>query len=159
MTTSLHRFRLAAVLAAALAAAPAAGQIVTDGSVGDRVSLTGDLVRIEDGLGRRSGGNLLHSFERFNTNAGQTALFGVPDGVDTVIGRVTGGEASRLDGRVSFVDPAFAAPRAADFWFFNPAGVLIGPDAEFRTSGALRFSGGDGMIFADGARLTANLAD
>ncbi|MEM8755051.1 MAG: hypothetical protein AAGF90_18965, partial [Pseudomonadota bacterium] len=85
--------------------------------------------------------------------------FGVPDGVDTVIGRVTGGEASRLDGRVSFVDPAFAAPRAADFWFFNPAGVLIGPDAEFRTSGALRFSGGDGMIFADGARLTANLAD
>lgn len=142
-----------------LIAAPAPAQIVTDGSVGEARVLTGGLVRIEDGLGRRSGGNLLHSFDRFSVETGQIAFFGVPGGVDTVIGRVTGGEASRLDGRVAFLDADFAVPAAADFWFFNPAGVLVGPNAQFPTGGALRFSGGDALIFADGATVSADLAE
>lgn len=149
--------RLAA--AAALTAGGAAAQVATDGSVGARRSLDGPVAAIGAGLGARRDGNLFHSFRRFSVPAGGRATFGVPEGVDRVIGRVTGREASAIDGIVSFADDAtFTRPAAADFWLINPNGVFIGPEAQFRTSGALHLSGGDAVLFADGAGFAADMA-
>src|SRR5688572_32109907 len=53
------------LLAALLAAGPVQAQIVTDGSVGPRASLSGPEVEIGADLGARRGANLFHSFERF----------------------------------------------------------------------------------------------
>ena len=116
------------------------------------------MFRIEPGLGAQRGGNLFHSFETFNVGTAEAALFGVPGGIDTVIGRVTGSGASAIDGIVSFVQPGTAIPTGADFWFFNPNGVVVGPNAQFRTSGALYFSGGDSVVFSDGATFSADMS-
>ncbi len=142
---------------AALLAAPAPAQVVTDGTVGARVSLDGSAVFVDPALGRRAGGNLIHSFSAFDVQTGAAAAFGLPAGVERVIGRVTGPGASAIDGIVSFVDGSFS-PVAADFWFFNPNGLTIGANAEFRTSAALRLSAGDTLIFGDGTRLSAEAA-
>ena len=143
----------------------AGAQIATDGSLGARTNLDGDFTIIGSQLGRRSGENLFHSFERFSVlttivggteNIG-TVIFGLPDGVNRVIGRVTGAEASTLNGLISFADDATnSIPVGADFWFFNPNGVVVGPNAQFRTSGALYFSGGDSVIFSDGRTFSAD---
>src|SRR5687768_7423780 len=90
------------LLAALLAAGPAPAQIVTDGSVGPRVSLRGGQIEIGADLGTRSGDNLFHSFERFGIAPGQTATFTGPDTVRNVISRVTGGETSHIDGTLAF---------------------------------------------------------
>ncbi len=132
-------------------------QIATDGTLGAKVDLSGDFTIIDSQLGRRSGENLFHSFERFSVNDGAITIFGVPTGVNAVIGRVTGTEASALNGLISFADDATnSLPVAADFWLFNPNGVMVGPNAAFRTSGALYFSGGDSVIFSDGATFSAD---
>ncbi len=150
---------IASLIAAALMLSLAGGasaQIATDGTLGARTDLSGDFTIIGSQLGRRSGENLFHSFERFSVNGG-TVVFGVPDGVGAVISRVTGDQASALNGLVSFADDATnSLPVAADFWLFNPNGVVVGPNAEFRTSGALYFSGGDNVIFSDGSAFSAD---
>src|SRR5688500_2087213 len=89
------------LLAALLSAGPVQAQIVTDGSVGPKVSLSGSQIDIGADLGTRSGDNLFHSFERFGIGTGQTATFTGPDTVRNVISRVTGGEASRIDGTLA----------------------------------------------------------
>lgn len=148
---------IAAVLALALGAGAPRAQITTDGSLGARTDLSGDFAIIGGDLGRQSGENLFHSFERFSVNDGAVAVFGVQDGVSRVIGRVTGAEASTLNGLISFADDATTSiPVGADFWLFNPNGVVVGPNASFRTGGALYFSGGDSVMFSDGATFSAD---
>jgi large exoprotein involved in heme utilization and adhesion len=56
-------------------------QIVTDGSVGPKVSLHGGQIEIGSDLGTRRGDNLFHSFEKFGVATGQTATFTGPDTV------------------------------------------------------------------------------
>ena len=60
---------------ALLAAGPVQAQIVTDGSVGPKVSLSGGQIEVGADLGARSGDNLFHSFETFGIATGQTATF------------------------------------------------------------------------------------
>jgi large exoprotein involved in heme utilization and adhesion len=56
-------------------------QIVTDGSIGPKVHLSGGNIEIGAGLGTRpqNGANLFHSFEKFSIGSGQTATFTGPD--------------------------------------------------------------------------------
>jgi hypothetical protein len=58
-----HQFGLP-LLVALLVAAPVQVQIVTDGSVGPKVSLSGGEIKIGANLGTRRGDNLFHSFEK-----------------------------------------------------------------------------------------------
>jgi hypothetical protein len=59
------------LLAALLATGPVQTQIVTDGSVGSKISLQGGEIKIDADLGARRGDNLFHSFERFGIATGQ----------------------------------------------------------------------------------------
>jgi len=87
------------LLATLLAAAPAHAQIVTDGTLGPKVSLSGSTVDIGAQLGTQRGDNLFHSFEKFGIAAGQTATFTGPDTVKNVISRVTGERSPPLTAR------------------------------------------------------------
>src|SRR5918995_815987 len=89
------------LLAALLVAVPVQAQIVTDGSVGPKISLSGGEIKIGADLGTRRGDNLFHSFERFGIAAGQTATFTGPGDIKNVISRVTGGEVSTIDGKLA----------------------------------------------------------
>jgi filamentous hemagglutinin family protein len=137
------------LLAALLTAGPVHAQIVTDGSVGPKVSLRGGEIEIGADLGTRRGDNLFHSFETFGIATGQTATFTGPGAIKNVISRVTGGEVSRIDGTLS------SKVGQADLYFLNPAGVIFGPNAQLDVPGSLHVSTAHELRFADGTRFSA----
>src|SRR5262245_56046131 len=76
--------------------------IRTDEAARDQVELTGPSVEIPADLGWTSGGNLFHSFERFDVGTRSLATFtrhGLSESVDIdhVVVRVTGSAPSQID--------------------------------------------------------------
>src|SRR4051812_28066478 len=137
------------LLAALLTTAPVQAQIVTDGSVGAKVSLQGGEIEIGADLGTRRGDNLFHSFEKFGIATGQTATFTGPGAIRNVISRVTGGEISNIDGTLA------SRVGQADLYFLNPAGVMFGPNARLDLPGSLHVSTAHELRFADGVSFSA----
>jgi len=126
----------------------AGAQIRTDASLGRPAqTLAGPDYLIPETLGRLSGANLFHSFQTFNVQSGQTASFGTATpGIANVISRVTGGEASRIDGTIR-LSSAGAAP---DFYFINPAGVVFGAGASLDVPASFFAGTADSIKFPDG---------
>ncbi|MCP5154785.1 MAG: filamentous hemagglutinin N-terminal domain-containing protein, partial [Ectothiorhodospiraceae bacterium] len=132
-----------------LASANAGAQVVTDGTVGPGRVIPGPDHAIPHTLGARIGGNLFHSFTRFDLPTGTSATFSGPGGIAHVLARVTGGSASSIDGRLSATIPG------ADLWLVNPAGVLFGPNASLDLGGGFHVAGADHVTLADGGRFDA----
>jgi filamentous hemagglutinin family protein len=150
MSNGVHSHRLGPpLLAALLVAGPVQAQIVTDGTVGPKVSLRGGEIEIGADLGTRRGDNLFHSFEKFGIATGQTATFTGPGTVKNVISRVIGGEVSNIDGKLA------SRVGQADLYFLNPAGVMFGPNATLDVPGSFHVSTAHELRFADGARFSA----
>jgi filamentous hemagglutinin family protein len=137
------------LVALLVAAGPVQAQIVTDGSVGPKVSLRGGEIKIGADLGSRRGDNLFHSFEKFGIATGQTATFTGPGDIKNVISRVTGGEVSSIDGKLA------SKVGQADLYFLNPAGVMFGPNATLDVPGSFHVSTAHELRFADGAHFSA----
>jgi filamentous hemagglutinin family protein len=137
------------LIAALLFAGPVHAQIVTDGSVGPKVSLRGGQIEIGADLGSRRGDNLFHSFEKFGIATGQTATFTGPGAIKNVISRVTGGEVSNIDGKLA------SKVGQADLYLLNPAGVMFGPNATLDVPGSFHVSTAHELRFADGASFSA----
>jgi filamentous hemagglutinin family protein len=141
--------RLGLLLAALLAAAPVQAQIVTDGTLGPKVSLQGGEIKIGADLGSRRGDNLFHSFEKFGIATGQSATFTGPGDIRNVISRVTGGEISNIDGKLA------SKVGQADLYLLNPAGVMFGPNARLDVPGSFHASTAHELRFTDGAHFSA----
>ena len=122
---------------------PCPAQIITDGSLGPAVELTGENVNIGEELGKRAGNNLFHSFQDFNINIGQSATFTGDATIERVISRVTGGNVSNIDGLLRSTIPN------ADFFLVNPAGVMFGPNTTIDISGSFSVSTADFLRFGD----------
>ena len=133
----------------------ATAQITLDGSLGPAGALEGLDVEIPAELGQRLGGNLFHSFGRFNVPTGGSALFTGPTGITHVIGRVTGGEVSIIDGRLG---TAFQGS-SPDLWLLNPAGVVFGAGASLDVQGGLHVSTADYLRLGEGGRFSADLGN
>lgn len=139
---------LSLAVMALLAPLVAAGQVRTDGSVGAARSLSGPTYAITESLGRRAGNNLFHSFQAFRIGSGETALFSTTTPtIANVIGRVTGGEVSTIDGTIRLQ----AAAGAPALFLVNPAGVVFGAGAVIDVPGAFHVSTADSVRFPDGA--------
>jgi filamentous hemagglutinin family protein len=144
-----HRLGPPLLVALLVAAGPVQAQIVTDGSVGPKVSLSGGQIEVDADLGARSGDNLFHSFETFGIATGQTATFTGPGTIRNVISRVTGGEVSNIDGTLA------SRVGQADLYFLNPAGVMFGPKATLDVPGSFHVSTAHELRFADGVSFSA----
>ncbi len=127
-------------------------QIKTDGTLGRIETLSGPNVTIPADLGEQHEGNLFHSFETFNLNTHETATFTGPDLITNILTRVTGGRPSFLDGTLRSAIPH------ANFYFFNPSGMVFGEHAQLDLAGgALYASTAAGIkLGADGAFLTTS---
>ncbi|MEK0085909.1 filamentous hemagglutinin N-terminal domain-containing protein [Benzoatithermus flavus] len=123
--------------------------MATDGTLGPRLRLAGPEVTIPARLGQTRGKNLFHSFARFGVEEGQRVTFTGPSGLRNIIGRVTGGAPSTIDGTLRSKVPG------ADLWLLNPAGILFGPDARLAVQGSFHASTADELRFADGAVFSA----
>jgi len=138
----------------ALVSAGARGQGITvDGRLSPAQTLAGPNYAIGANLGRQVGGNLFHSFGAFGLNNGERATFSGPATVNNVIGRVTGGAQSSIDGTVR------STIQGANLYLINPAGVVFGPNARVNVSGSFHASSADYLRFQDGARFQATNPD
>jgi filamentous hemagglutinin family protein len=147
--TIVQRARRAAGLAALFAAACGAqAQVRTDGSLGRAAqSLPGPNFVIPENLGALRGANLFHSFSVFGIGTGESATFTTTTrGIANVVSRVTGGEASAINGLLRLA----AADGTPGFFFINPAGVTFGAGASIDVPGAFHVSTADYLRFADG---------
>src|SRR5919198_1231460 len=130
-----------------------AAQIAPDATLGTAVTNAGGAYTISGGSVK--GNNLFHSFSQFSVPTSGKALFEGPTTVDpttiqNVLSRVTGVQASSIDGTISTRDAALARPMfSANFWLINPNGVIFGPNAILDVGGAVRISTADQIIFSD----------
>ncbi|MCU0587306.1 MAG: filamentous hemagglutinin N-terminal domain-containing protein [Syntrophobacteraceae bacterium] len=155
-STTLHQvirisFLLALSAVGSLPAAVSQAQVRLDGTMGPAGSLSGPHYHIGSELGRqpKNGPNLFHSFGDFSLRKGESATFTGPASVENIIGRVTGGNRSDIQGLLrSKID-------GANIFLINPAGVVFGPDARLDIKGSFHVSTADYLRFSDGAQFDA----
>ena len=107
--------------------------VVLDGSMGTAGPLTGPNYLITAGMGRQIGPNLFQSFSSFNLTSAESATFtaaGSTGPISNILARVTGGSASSIDGTIT------SQIAGANLFLLNPAGVMVGPDAQVNVSGS-----------------------
>ena len=131
----------------------ALSEITLDGSMGATGSLAGPDYQITEDLGQRAGSNLFHSFGKFNINSAESATFSGSAGINNVISRVTGGQASTIDGAFQSTIPG------ANIYFLNPSGVIFGENASLDVQGSFHASTADYLKFKDGVKFETGLAN
>jgi filamentous hemagglutinin family protein len=130
-------------------------QIVPDGTLGSELSSlsSGPLVNVTNPAspvtliqgGALRGANLFHSFSNFNVAQGQKVYFTNPVGVTTILTRITGTQASLVDGTLGI-------DGSARLFIMNPNGITFGKLSEFSrlteatTAEEARF--GSGLVFS-----------
>lgn len=146
-----------ALAASLLATRPVQAAIITDGTMGASMTLQGASMTLQGAsttlqgastinynvpstLGRTQGNNLFHSFSSFDLSSRESATFGGPASIQNIISRVTGGQASSIDGRIS-------SPNGANLFLVNPSGIVFGPNATLDISGSFYATTADYLQF------------
>jgi filamentous hemagglutinin family protein len=149
-----------ACVLAALAPPPASAQHITiDGRLSPPQTLVGPNYTIGANLGKQVGSNLFHSFGQFslsNAPVPESATFtstGNTGPISNVIGRVTGGSQSNINGAIVSAIPG------ANLYLINPSGIVFGPHATVNVSGSFHASTADYLKMSDGAKFQATNPD
>ncbi len=107
-------------------------QGITSSGLGTTVTSDGSTFNITGGT--QQGGNLFHSFGKFNLHTGESAVFN-DSGITNTISRITGGEYSWINGKI--------VSGAENLYLLNPAGILFGPNASLDLAGSFHVSTAD----------------
>ncbi|NMG20164.1 filamentous hemagglutinin N-terminal domain-containing protein [Brasilonema bromeliae] len=102
--------------------------------------------RIDGGAIR--GANLFHSFSQFNIGEGREAYFANPNGIENILSRVTGSDASRIFGKLGVLGNA-------NLFLINPNGIIFGKNASLDLRGSFVASTASSLKFADGTEFSA----
>jgi filamentous hemagglutinin family protein len=131
---------------------PVRAEVTVDGSLGAPGGPLGKVdnnYQITENLGKVRGGNLFHSFGRFDLNTGESATFSGPSPIQNILSRVTGGSTSRIDGTIRSTYPG------ANLYLMNPAGIVFGENARLDVKGAFHATTADYIKLGDGVRFNA----
>ena len=140
-TNSLNFYHLLALVLGAIATTSAQAQTITPGkdNTGTKVNQNGNQFNIQGGT--RSGANLFHSFDKFNLNSGQTANFLSTPDTHNILGRVTGGNASIINGLIQVIGGN------SNLFLINPAGIMFGPNARLNIPASFSVTTATGIGF------------
>jgi filamentous hemagglutinin family protein len=105
------------------------------------VNQNGNTLNIEGGT--KAGANLLHSFEKFGVNQGQTANFISNPEIQNILGRVTGGDASVINGRIQVTGGN------SNLYLMNPAGIIFGSGAWLNVPASFTATTANGIGLGD----------
>ena len=102
-------------------------------------------------LGRQAGANLFHSFGVFNVPppAARPSRACLGTAVSNIISRVTGGQASLVDGLLA------STIANANLFLINPRGIVFGPGASLDLTGSFHASTAHYLQLADCTRFDA----
>jgi filamentous hemagglutinin family protein len=125
-----------------LLAVPAQAQITAaPNDAGTIVQPRGTTIDITGGtIGDR---NLFHSFQRFGLDANQTANFLANPAIQNILGRVVGGDASVINGRIQVTGGN------PNLYLINPAGIVFGPGASLNVPGSFGATTANGIGFGN----------
>lgn len=133
---------------------PANAQIIPDNSLGTEqsiltpgVDINGSPADLIEG-GAIRGSNLFHSFLEFNVGLTQRVYFADPGSISRIVGRVTGNNAS-------FIDGTLGVAGSADLYLINPNGILFGPNAQLDINGSFLASTANGLTWGNGLEFNA----
>ncbi len=125
--------------------------ITLDGTVGTagELNLQGPDYDIKAEYGEQAGANLFHSFRQFNIHSDESATFNGPASIQNIIARVTGGNASWIDGKLRSAIPE------ANLYLLNSSGIMFGPNASLDISGSLYLTTADYLCLGENGRFNA----
>jgi filamentous hemagglutinin family protein len=106
-----------------------------------QVSRTGD--RIDISGGTTGGSNLFHSFQQFGVAPGQTANFLSNPSIQNILGRVTGGDPSVIQGLIQ------VSGGNSNLYLMNPAGIVFGAGASLNVPAAFTATTADRIGFSN----------
>ncbi|BAY24685.1 filamentous hemagglutinin outer membrane protein [Calothrix sp. NIES-2100] len=131
-------------LVAAINTGIAQAQIVpaVDGT-GTIVTPNGNRLDINGGTTSNDGANLFHSFQQFGLSAEQIANFQANPQLQNILGRVTGGNASIINGLIQVTGGS------PNLFLMNPAGFVFGANASLNVPGAFTATTANGISFGN----------
>ena len=127
-------------------AKPTPAQPITPAADGTGTIVTpeGQQFNIEGGQLSQDGANLFHSFEQFGLDAGQVANFLSNPDIHNILGRITGGDASIINGLIQLTGGN------SNLYLMNPAGILFGPNVQLNVPADFFATTATGMGFSEG---------
>ena len=99
--------------------------------------------------GTQAGSNLFQSFQQFGLNVGQTANFITNPNTQNILSRVTGGNASLINGLLQ------VSGSNANLYLINPSGIVFGKNASLNAAGSFTATTANGIGFGNGQWLNA----
>ena len=132
---------------------PASAQISSDGTLPIPTTVTSDgngQFTITNGT--EAGSNLFHSFQEFSIPANGSATFQSSESIINIIGRVTGNQAS-------FIDGSLQVAGRANLFFLNPNGIIFGKNTTLNLNGSFLATTAQAIHFADGTLFSATPTD
>jgi filamentous hemagglutinin family protein len=157
MPRKVHPIPSLTALTCLVLAAPAGAQVTADGTLGTTVTPSGATTYTITGGQFQGSTTLLQSFGDFSLpNTTDTAHFdlgnasygGAANGVNTVIGRVTGGNLSTINGQIQLT-----GGNAPDLFLINPSGIVFGAGASLNVPGSFVASTAENVLFANNLRF------
>jgi filamentous hemagglutinin family protein len=157
MPRKFHPIPSLTALTCLVLAAPAGAQVTADGTLGTTVTPSGATTYTITGGQFQGSTTLLQSFGDFSLpNTTDTAHFdlgnasygGAANGVNTVIGRVTGGNLSTINGQIRLT-----GGNAPDLFLINPSGIVFGAGASLNVPGSFVASTAESVLFANNLRF------
>ena len=134
-------------------------QIVPDTTLGSENSRVTGISPTIDQIngGATRGTNLFHSFQEFNVGEGRSAYFTNPAGIENILTRVTGANASNILGTLG------VSGGNANLFLINPNGIIFGLNASLDVGGSFTATTanaiklGDIGLFSASEPVTSNL--
>jgi filamentous hemagglutinin family protein len=125
---------------------PALAQSISpapDGT-GTVVTPQGNTLNITGGTPSKDGANLFHSFIRFGLTPEEIANFQSSPEIRNILGRITGGDASLIDGLIRVTGGN------SNLFLINPAGIIFGPNARLDVPASFMATSANGIGFGSG---------
>jgi filamentous hemagglutinin family protein len=150
-------FRSALILTLGFWLLPVAvrAQPVTPAADGTNTVVNIEQNRLDISGGRLSGNgtNLFHSFSQFNLSEGQIANFLTNPNIQNILGRISGGNVSLINGLIS------VSGGNSNLFLMNPAGIVFGQNATLNVPGSFFATTATGIGFGDSWFNAAGIND
>ncbi len=125
-------------------------QVIPDNTLGAESSVITNLDQLRERIdgGALRGSNLFHSFLEFNVGEGRGVYFSNPVGIENILSRVTGGNASHILGRLGVLG-------GANLFLINPSGIVFGANASLDIQGSFFATTANGIKLGENGFFSA----